>query len=50
MNRLEKNSYVDADTDVTGIVSVIRICKLIDEKVQLFDSSQLISENVYEVA
>ncbi len=27
-----------------------RICKLIDEKVQLFDELQLISENVYEVA
>lgn len=27
-----------------------RICKLIDEKVQLFDSLQLVSENVYEAA
>ncbi len=40
------NSIIDSTTHENQA----RICKLIDEKVQLFDGLQLISENVYEVA
>ncbi len=39
------NSIIDSTTHENQA----RICKLIDEKVQLFDDLQLISENVYEV-
>ncbi len=40
------NSIIDSTTHENQA----RICKLIDEKVQLFDDLQLISENVYGVA
>jgi len=40
------NSIIDSTTQENRA----RICKLIDEKVQLFDGLHLISENVFEVA
>ncbi len=41
---------INSIIDTTSHENYAKICKLIDEKVQLFDSLQPISENVYEVA